>query len=115
MRSTGTLAIRRALQVRSNPVPGGQHTAYVPTYRRILRQPWIASPHIINYVSQVRRRLRNDGQGVALPRPGAMRRGDFPAWRAWRAQYAGWAVGAVGGFETRPYKASSNSKSAYSR
>ncbi|MDR0936357.1 MAG: hypothetical protein LBM98_06760, partial [Oscillospiraceae bacterium] len=31
------------------------------TYRRILRQPWIASPHIINYVSQVRWRLRKDG------------------------------------------------------
>jgi hypothetical protein len=47
------------------------------TYRRRLRQPWIASPHIINYVSQVRWRLRNDGapgahhgQGVALPRAG---------------------------------------------
>ncbi|MDR0937287.1 MAG: hypothetical protein LBM98_11465 [Oscillospiraceae bacterium] len=44
------------------------------TYRRILRQPWIASPHIINYVSQVRWRLRKDGQGFALPCPGAMRR-----------------------------------------
>ncbi|MDR0936037.1 MAG: hypothetical protein LBM98_05070 [Oscillospiraceae bacterium] len=42
--------------------------------RRCLRQPWIASPHIINYVSQVRRRLRKDGQGEALPCPGAMRR-----------------------------------------
>ncbi|MDR0937151.1 MAG: hypothetical protein LBM98_10760 [Oscillospiraceae bacterium] len=31
------------------------------TYRTILRQPWIASPHFINYVSQVRWRLRNDG------------------------------------------------------
>ncbi|MDR0937126.1 MAG: hypothetical protein LBM98_10635 [Oscillospiraceae bacterium] len=29
MRSTGKPAIRRALQVRSNPVPGGQHTSYV--------------------------------------------------------------------------------------
>ncbi|MDR0935552.1 MAG: hypothetical protein LBM98_02585 [Oscillospiraceae bacterium] len=45
------------------------------TYRRILRQPWIASPHIINYVSQVRWRLRNDGQGGALPRAGTARRG----------------------------------------
>ncbi|MDR0937488.1 MAG: hypothetical protein LBM98_12505 [Oscillospiraceae bacterium] len=26
MRSTGTLTIRRALQVRSNPVPVGKHT-----------------------------------------------------------------------------------------
>ncbi|MDR0936084.1 MAG: hypothetical protein LBM98_05305 [Oscillospiraceae bacterium] len=46
MRSTARLAIRRTLQVRSNPVPGGQHTSYVPTYRRVVRQPWIASPHI---------------------------------------------------------------------
>ncbi|MDR0935726.1 MAG: hypothetical protein LBM98_03480 [Oscillospiraceae bacterium] len=28
--------------MRSNPVPGAKHT----TYRRCLRQPWIASPHI---------------------------------------------------------------------
>ncbi|MDR0936014.1 MAG: hypothetical protein LBM98_04950 [Oscillospiraceae bacterium] len=40
MRSTGKLAIRRTLQVRSNPVPGVKHTSY----RRIVRQPWIASP-----------------------------------------------------------------------
>ncbi|MDR0936979.1 MAG: hypothetical protein LBM98_09885 [Oscillospiraceae bacterium] len=40
------------------------------TYRRILRQPWIASPHIINYVSQVRRRLRNDGAPKGAPRAG---------------------------------------------
>ncbi|MDR0935741.1 MAG: hypothetical protein LBM98_03555 [Oscillospiraceae bacterium] len=33
--------------MRSNPVPGGQHTPYVPTYRRCLRQPWIASPHLM--------------------------------------------------------------------
>ncbi|MDR0937077.1 MAG: hypothetical protein LBM98_10390 [Oscillospiraceae bacterium] len=46
----------------------------MPTYRRVLRQPWIASPRFINYVSQVRWRLRNDGQGVALPCPGAVRR-----------------------------------------
>jgi hypothetical protein len=71
LRSTGTLAIRTMLQVRSNPVPGGQHTSYVPTYRRILRQPWIASPHFINYVSQVRRRLRKDGQGSPAPAHGA--------------------------------------------
>ncbi|MDR0935195.1 MAG: hypothetical protein LBM98_00765 [Oscillospiraceae bacterium] len=37
------------------------------TYLRCLRQPWIASPHFINYVSQVRWRLRKDGQGDALP------------------------------------------------
>ncbi|MDR0935886.1 MAG: hypothetical protein LBM98_04305 [Oscillospiraceae bacterium] len=41
------------------------------TYRRILRQPWIASPHIINYVSQVRWRLRNDGLGFAQTPPPA--------------------------------------------
>ncbi|MDR0935646.1 MAG: hypothetical protein LBM98_03065 [Oscillospiraceae bacterium] len=28
-RSTGKCAIRRVFQVRSNPVPGGQHTDYV--------------------------------------------------------------------------------------
>ncbi|MDR0937397.1 MAG: hypothetical protein LBM98_12040 [Oscillospiraceae bacterium] len=49
------------LQVRSNPVPEGN----IRTYRRCLRQPWIASPHIIDYVSQVRWRLRKDGQGVS--------------------------------------------------
>ncbi|MDR0936703.1 MAG: hypothetical protein LBM98_08490 [Oscillospiraceae bacterium] len=43
-------------------------------YRRCLRQPWIASPRFINYVSQVRWRLRKDGQGEALPCPGAPRR-----------------------------------------
>ncbi|MDR0937129.1 MAG: hypothetical protein LBM98_10650 [Oscillospiraceae bacterium] len=78
-------------------------------YRRVLRQPWIASPHIINYVSQVRRRLRKDGQGQALPRavtarcgqgkalpcPGAMRRDVGRGYvRARRGE---------GGFETRPY------------
>ncbi|MDR0935641.1 MAG: hypothetical protein LBM98_03040 [Oscillospiraceae bacterium] len=35
--------------------------------RRCLRQPWIASPRFINYVSRVRWRLRKDGQGNALP------------------------------------------------
>ncbi|MDR0935601.1 MAG: hypothetical protein LBM98_02840 [Oscillospiraceae bacterium] len=55
------------------------------TYRRILRQPWIASPHIINYVSQVRWRLRKDGQGK--PRPRA-ERGRF----AIRAHSAGFSV-----------------------
>ncbi|MDR0935620.1 MAG: hypothetical protein LBM98_02935 [Oscillospiraceae bacterium] len=29
LRSTGTLAIRTRLQVRSNPVPGGQHTVRI--------------------------------------------------------------------------------------
>ncbi|MDR0937247.1 MAG: hypothetical protein LBM98_11260 [Oscillospiraceae bacterium] len=29
LRSTGKCAIRTQLQVRSNPVPGGQHTDYV--------------------------------------------------------------------------------------
>ncbi|MDR0936855.1 MAG: hypothetical protein LBM98_09260, partial [Oscillospiraceae bacterium] len=37
-------------------------------------QPWIASPHNIHYVSQVRWRLRKDGLGEAQPCPGAMRR-----------------------------------------
>ncbi|MDR0935943.1 MAG: hypothetical protein LBM98_04590 [Oscillospiraceae bacterium] len=39
-----------------------------PTYRKCLRQPWIASPHFINYVSQVRWRLRNDGAPGGAPR-----------------------------------------------
>ncbi|MDR0937675.1 MAG: hypothetical protein LBM98_13455 [Oscillospiraceae bacterium] len=60
-----------AIQCREDNI---RPTSYVPTYLRLLRQPWIASPHIINYVSQVRRRLRKDGQGEALPCPGAMRR-----------------------------------------
>ncbi|MDR0935861.1 MAG: hypothetical protein LBM98_04180 [Oscillospiraceae bacterium] len=42
---------------------------YVPTYRRVLRQPWIALPHNIPYVSQVRWRLRNDGLGLPSPYP----------------------------------------------
>ncbi|MDR0935579.1 MAG: hypothetical protein LBM98_02730 [Oscillospiraceae bacterium] len=67
------------------------------TYRRCLRQPWIASPHITNYVSQVRRRLRKDGLGFALPCPGAMRRDGGRGYvRARRGE---------GGFETRPYVA----------
>jgi hypothetical protein len=89
------------------------------TYRRILRQPWIASPHIIDYVSQVRRRLRNDGaprahpgQGFALPCPGALRRdGGRELRRARRGEpprrYApplpGGEFTGEGGFETRPY------------
>ncbi|MDR0937034.1 MAG: hypothetical protein LBM98_10175 [Oscillospiraceae bacterium] len=54
-------------------------------YRRCLRQPWIASPHIINYVSQVRWRLRKDGQGIALPCAGRRTTGrasPAPAYRA---------------------------------
>ncbi|MDR0937208.1 MAG: hypothetical protein LBM98_11050 [Oscillospiraceae bacterium] len=61
------------LQVRSNPVPGGQHTAYVPTYRRILRQPWIASPRFIGT-------YRKCGGGFAMTvrRDGAPRAGRKP-------------------------------------
>ncbi|MDR0937712.1 MAG: hypothetical protein LBM98_13650 [Oscillospiraceae bacterium] len=44
------------------------------TYLGCLRQPWIASPRFINYVSQMRWRLRKDGQGFALPCSGALRR-----------------------------------------
>ncbi|MDR0936059.1 MAG: hypothetical protein LBM98_05180 [Oscillospiraceae bacterium] len=54
------------------------------TYRRIVRQPWIASPHFIDYVSQVRWRLRNDGLGRASPAVAPRPAGE-------------------GGFETRPY------------
>ncbi|MDR0935804.1 MAG: hypothetical protein LBM98_03880 [Oscillospiraceae bacterium] len=56
--------------MRSNPVPGGQHTSY----RRILRQPWIASPRFNGtyrkcgggFAMTVRRRAHH-GQGFALP------------------------------------------------
>ncbi|MDR0937320.1 MAG: hypothetical protein LBM98_11630 [Oscillospiraceae bacterium] len=70
MRSTGKPAIRRALQVRSNPVPGGQHTyvSQVPTSTL----DCFAAYH--RYVSQVRWRLRKDGLGFAKPCPGALRR-----------------------------------------
>ncbi|MDR0935342.1 MAG: hypothetical protein LBM98_01525 [Oscillospiraceae bacterium] len=54
-------------------------------YRRRLRQPWIASPHIINYVSQVRWRLRKDGA-------------------PWAHHGRGVGRGARrGGFQTRPF------------
>ncbi|MDR0936838.1 MAG: hypothetical protein LBM98_09175 [Oscillospiraceae bacterium] len=65
------------LQVRSNPVPGGQHTyvSQVPTSTL----DCFAAFH--RYVSQVQWRLRKDGaprahhgQGNALPCPGALRR-----------------------------------------
>ncbi|MDR0935500.1 MAG: hypothetical protein LBM98_02325 [Oscillospiraceae bacterium] len=47
------------------------------------------------YVSQVRRRLRNDGLGEAQPCPGALRRDGGRGYvRARRGE---------GGFETRPY------------
>ncbi|MDR0935879.1 MAG: hypothetical protein LBM98_04270 [Oscillospiraceae bacterium] len=82
-------------------------------YRRIVRQPWIASPHIINYVSQVRWRLRKDGQGEALPCPGAVRRDGGRGYvRARRgettppptaAPLPGGEFTGEGGFETRPY------------
>jgi hypothetical protein len=75
LRSTGTLAIRTHLQVRSNPVPGGQHTDYV-SQGSTSTLDCFAAFH--RYVSQVRWRLRKDGaprahhgQGVALPSTGA--------------------------------------------
>ncbi|MDR0936867.1 MAG: hypothetical protein LBM98_09320 [Oscillospiraceae bacterium] len=86
------------------------------TYLGCLRQPWIASPHFINYVSQVRRRLRKDGQGFALPCPGALRRdggrgrdrarrGEPP--RRYAAPLPRGEFTGEGGFETRPYVPSS--------
>ncbi|MDR0935481.1 MAG: hypothetical protein LBM98_02230 [Oscillospiraceae bacterium] len=45
-------------------MPGGQYTAYVPTYRRVLRQPWIASPHINST-------YRKCGGGFAMTGAGA--------------------------------------------
>ncbi|MDR0937672.1 MAG: hypothetical protein LBM98_13435 [Oscillospiraceae bacterium] len=71
MRSTGTPTIRRTLQVRSNPVPGGQHTDYV-SQNCTSTLDCFAAYH--RYVSQVRWRLRKDGQGEAPPCPGALRR-----------------------------------------
>ncbi|MDR0936340.1 MAG: hypothetical protein LBM98_06655 [Oscillospiraceae bacterium] len=74
MRRTGKPAIRRMIQVRSTPGPGGQPPAYVPTYRRIVRQPWIASPRINGT-------YRKCGGGFAktVRRPGAPRAGASPA------------------------------------
>ncbi|MDR0937697.1 MAG: hypothetical protein LBM98_13570 [Oscillospiraceae bacterium] len=84
------------------------------TYRRILRQPWIASPHIINYVSQVRRRLRKDGapwahhwQGIALPPQPSSKPSKAPLVRGGKPPAGGGgcpAPCAGGGFQTRPYE-----------
>ncbi|MDR0936030.1 MAG: hypothetical protein LBM98_05035, partial [Oscillospiraceae bacterium] len=57
--------------MRSNPVPGGQHTSYV-SQNTTSTLDCFAAYH--RYVLQVRRRLRKDGQGEALPCPGALRR-----------------------------------------
>ncbi|MDR0935054.1 MAG: hypothetical protein LBM98_00055 [Oscillospiraceae bacterium] len=55
------------------------------------------------YVSQVRWRLRKDGQGQAQPCPGAMRRDGGRSYaRAMRGK---------GGFETRPYGSPRNQTS----
>ncbi|MDR0935220.1 MAG: hypothetical protein LBM98_00895 [Oscillospiraceae bacterium] len=50
-------------------------------YRRVLRQPWIASPHFINYVSQVRWRLRKDGGGQRPAGDNPRRLGRHPLLR----------------------------------
>ncbi|MDR0935378.1 MAG: hypothetical protein LBM98_01705 [Oscillospiraceae bacterium] len=57
--------------MRSNPVPGGQHTDYVSQDCTSTLDCFAAFQW---YESQVRWRLRKDGQGQALPCPGAMRR-----------------------------------------
>ncbi|MDR0935175.1 MAG: hypothetical protein LBM98_00665 [Oscillospiraceae bacterium] len=61
--------------------------------RECLRQPWIASPHFINYVSQVRWRLRKDGQGAALPRvlPRTARVDASPIRGRGRCRYVGFS------------------------
>ncbi|MDR0936621.1 MAG: hypothetical protein LBM98_08080, partial [Oscillospiraceae bacterium] len=69
--SAAALTIRRAFRRAAIQCRGDNIQT---TYRRCLRQPWIASPHNIHYVSQVRWRLRKDGLGEAQPCPGAMRR-----------------------------------------
>ncbi|MDR0935593.1 MAG: hypothetical protein LBM98_02800 [Oscillospiraceae bacterium] len=92
MRSTGKPAIRRALQVRSNPVPGGKHTVYV-SQDTTSTLDCFAAYHL--YVPQVRWRLRKDGQGVALPSCGGGRFADTLVER--------WLRTVEGGFETRPY------------
>ncbi|MDR0935911.1 MAG: hypothetical protein LBM98_04430 [Oscillospiraceae bacterium] len=56
--------------MRSNPVPGGQHTVRIAG---LYVNPGLLR-RISRYVSQVRWRLRKDGQGAALP-PRRARRG----------------------------------------
>ncbi|MDR0936222.1 MAG: hypothetical protein LBM98_06040 [Oscillospiraceae bacterium] len=56
--------------MRSNPVPGGQHTSY----RRIVRQPWIALPHIIGTYRKCGGGFAKTGRASpALPRGRALR------------------------------------------
>jgi hypothetical protein len=103
LRSTDTLAIRRALQVRSNSVPGGKHT-YLRTAALDCRAGF-------NSTYRKRSAARKDGQGVALPPRTArgitppptaapLPRGEFG--RGLRRARRG-----EGGFETRPYVISS--------
>ncbi|MDR0936424.1 MAG: hypothetical protein LBM98_07095 [Oscillospiraceae bacterium] len=72
MRSTGKPAIRRTLQVRSNPVPGGQHTSQriLGTYVNpgLLRR--ISSVRIASAVAASQRRCAGGRTtGRAKPRP----------------------------------------------
>ncbi|MDR0935308.1 MAG: hypothetical protein LBM98_01350 [Oscillospiraceae bacterium] len=110
MRSTGKLAIRRALQVRSNPVPGGQHTECIV---EVLRQPWIASPHIIGTYRKCGGGFAKTGRAKPCPVP-AHRAGtvDGGRDRARRGETTPPPTAAPlprgeftgeGGFETRPY------------
>ncbi|MDR0935630.1 MAG: hypothetical protein LBM98_02985 [Oscillospiraceae bacterium] len=52
-------------------------TTYVSTYRRCLRQPWIASPHIITTCRECDGGFAMTGRAYALPPPRA-RRGVVP-------------------------------------
>ncbi|MDR0935452.1 MAG: hypothetical protein LBM98_02085 [Oscillospiraceae bacterium] len=83
------------------------------TYRRTTTSTLDCFAAFHRYVSQVRWRLRKDGQGEALPCPGAMRRdvgrsyvrarrGEPPRRFAVRSLPRGEFTG-EGGFETRPY------------
>ncbi|MDR0935363.1 MAG: hypothetical protein LBM98_01630 [Oscillospiraceae bacterium] len=70
MRSTGTPTIRRTLQVRSNPVPGGQHTVYVS-------QDYYVNPGLLRRISLTTYRKCGGGfakTGLASPSPAPGRR-----------------------------------------
>ncbi|MDR0936004.1 MAG: hypothetical protein LBM98_04900 [Oscillospiraceae bacterium] len=89
--------------MRSNPVLEGQHTSYVPSYRTILRQPWIASPHNIGTYRKCgggfAKTVRRDGAPRAGRRPALSRRNAPGRWTELRRAMRG-----EGGFETRPYE-----------
>ncbi|MDR0936018.1 MAG: hypothetical protein LBM98_04975 [Oscillospiraceae bacterium] len=72
LRSTGKLAIRTRLQVRSNPVPGGQHTSYVS-------QDYYVNPGLLRRISLTTYRKCGGGFAKTVRRYGAPRAGLRPA------------------------------------